>query len=141
MVVIRWAQSAELRRQDLCAWPLARRLGVTAAAEAVKVLMTATLYVILLLRRPYILFLSRSAHPLRRACCNATVAGTRLLNSCITSVLLYGLGRVGHGSWGQIGVQQAALRVLYIKGFFIHTSLNWCIRLYLSLCRYLLLNS
>ena len=29
-----------------------------------------------------------------------------------------GLGRVAHGSWGQIGVQPDALRVLYIKGVF-----------------------
>ena len=57
-------------------------------------------------------------------------AGTRiLLNSrCRTpkvshqrSVLLYGLGRAAHGSWGQIGVHVDALRVLYIKWVFFHT--------------------
>ena len=58
------------------------------------------------------------------ACCKMQDA-PRLLNSCV-SVLLYGLGRAAHGSWGQIGVQTDALRVLYIKGVFC-SHLTWVV--------------
>ena len=42
-------------------------------------------------------------------------------------MLLYGLGRAVHGSWGQIGVQADALRGFYIQGVFclhLHSSLK-----------------
>ena len=53
-------------------------------------------------------------------CCNAS-CDTIVDFVYVVSLLLYGLGRVSHGSWGQIGVQPDALRVLYIKGSFVHT--------------------
>ena len=39
----------------------------------------------------------------------------------VYSVLLFGLWRAAHGSWGQIGVQADDAGVFYIKGSLFHT--------------------
>ena len=60
---------------------------------------------------------------INRPVVHVMLAAPRLLNSCISATVRpKALGRVVHGSWGQIGVQPDALNVFYTsKGSFFHT--------------------